>query len=350
MVRFSDIIKERDKKSPAGESHGKKVEKDKFRLSDSQAFKTMGDNQVSIDISPRENADLEIATYYKKFIERASDIRERIKGEQGISPSPILSDLHYIIDKDLINKLYEYAMSAQVDYEEMLIHTIDVTFTSLKVGKGTGYDTKMLLRLGLAAFLENVGMYRIPDSILKSTGKLGEEEIKLIKKHPEMSYERLLRLGEKYKWLADVALQIHERSDGSGYPSGLKGGDILELASLIGLVDTYVAMIKNRPYRDEVIQTDAIKSIVEYSKRLFPPKIVKIFLTQISMFPVNSYIKLNNGSVGRVISTDMNQPLRPTIELLFDRSGNRLSDKPVICLSDNPLLYIDHSVGVNELP
>jgi len=350
MVRFSDIIKIKDKKEPKVKPREQNIREDKFRLSDSQVFKTKDNKLDSADIPLGTQAGLEIVTYYEKFIERAIDVRERVKGDKGISPSPVLSDLHYIIEKDLIDKLYEYAMSAQEDYEDMIIHTVDVTFTSLKVGKGMDYDIELLLRLGLAAFLENVGMYKIPDSILKSTGKLGEEEIKLIKKHPEISYEILAQMGERYGWLADVARQIHERSDGSGYPLGLKGNKILEIASIIGLVDTYVAMIKNRPYREKFIQTDAIKSIVGASKGKFPSRIVKIFLDQISLFPVNSLIKLNNGSIGRVISTNKDQPLRPTIELLYDGSGNRLREPQVIRLSDNPLLYIDGSAKRDDLP
>ena len=360
MVRFSDIIKLKSgkdsevkpsvKKDSPTEPPDKKVKEDHFRLSDTQAFRISPKEPLGQDLPKQDNTGLEVITYYEKFIERALDIRNRVKMDQGISPSPILSDLHYIIDNDLINELYEYAMSAKEDYEDMLIHTIDVTFTALKIGKGMNYDIKSLLRLGLAAFLENVGMYKIPDSILKSKGKLRKEDIELIKRHPEMSYEILSWMGERYGWIADVALQVHERSDGSGYPSGLKGGEILELASILGLVDSYMAMIKNRPYREKFIQTDAVKSIVETSKGLFPSKIVKIFLNQISLFPVNSYIKLNNGSIGRVISTDKNQPLRPTIELLFDGSGNRLEEKQVIRLSENPLLFIDSSINADTLP
>lgn len=350
MVRFSDIIKVGDKKGLKDRPMEKKGPEDKFRLSDSQVFKPKSTKSDTVSPPIRTEVGIEIVTYYEKFIERALDIRERIKSDQGISPSPILSDLHHIINKDLIDELYEYAMSAPDDYEDTLIHTIGLTFTSLKVGKGMDYDTKMLLRLGLAAFLKNVGMYKVPESILKTKGKLGEEEIKLIRRHPVFSHEILSRLGERYKWLADVALQVHERADGSGYPSGLKGKEILEMASIIGLVDAYVAMIRNRPYRKKFVQTDAIKSIVEDGKRLFPSRILKIFLDQISLFPVNSFIKLNNGAVGRVITTDKNQPLRPTIELLYDGSGNKLVKPQLIRLSDNPLLYITSSAGVSELP
>ena len=175
MVRFSDIIKVKNKKVSKTSPQGKSIQEDKIRFSDSQIFKTVhekrDEDQVFNKTILRDNTGLEVVSYHEKFIERASDVQKRVKGDKGISPSPVLSDLHYIIDKDLIDELYDYSMSTRRDYEDMLIHTINVTFTSLKLGKGMGYDIKMLLRLGLAAFLENVGMYKIPDNILKSTSK-----------------------------------------------------------------------------------------------------------------------------------------------------------------------------------
>ena len=350
MVRFSDIVKMGENKTDTGDIRRQGSEKDKIMLSESQIL--MGTDEVGLypDTSLWDQFNEETVAYYEKFIEKAAEIKERVKNDQGISPSPILSGLHELINKNLIDELYDYAMSIPGHLDEMVIHAVDVTFTSLKIGKGLDYDTKMLLRLGLAGFLENVGMYKIPDGILKKEGKLTRDEVQVIKGHPEISSEILSRMGERYQWLANVAVQTHERSDGSGYPKGLKGPEITELASIVGLVDVYVAMIKKRPYRDKFVQTDAIKSIIEASKGLFPQKIVKVFLNQISLFPVNSYVKLNNRSIGRVISTDRDQPLRPTIECIYDGSGNRLKEHLVISLSDNPLLYIESSVNENELP
>ncbi|MFC1494844.1 HD-GYP domain-containing protein [Thermodesulfobacteriota bacterium] len=349
MVRFSEIIKVKGKKGSKKTPGEIKGREDRFRLSDSQVFKPRDRETVVKEESKTEKKDnnIEVVTYYEIFIEKIQEVKERVMSDMGISPSPILSDLHAVIDKDIIDDLYEYSMTAQDDYERMLVHTVDVTFTSLKVGKGMNYDIKKLLRLGLAAFLENVGMYKIPGNILAAERKLSEDEMKIIKSHPESSYEILMNLGERYKWLAETALSVHERADGSGYPSGIKGDEIPELSSIIGLVDTYIAMIKNRPYSDKFIQTDAIKSIIEASRGKFPDRILKIFLNQISLFPVNSHVTLNNGSVGRVVSTNKDKPLRPTIELLYDGKGNQLTSKQIIRLADNPLLYIDTNVNSN---
>jgi HD-GYP domain-containing protein (c-di-GMP phosphodiesterase class II) len=236
MVRFSDIITDGDEKEPTKESTEVPAEDEDLRLSDSQISRVMSDTQIlkvkgekaSTTSSFREEWSPEVITYYERFMERAIDIRSRVRNEQGISPSPILSDLHYILNKDLGDKLYEYAMFAPAEGEWLLVHNVHVTFVSLILGQGLGYDIKMLLKLGLAALLENVGMYKIPNSVLEKKGGLDDKEMTMIREHPKNSYEILSRMGDRYQWLAEVAVQVHERTDGSGYPYGLKGGEIYE--------------------------------------------------------------------------------------------------------------------------
>jgi len=109
-------------------------------------------------------------------------------------------------------------------------------------------------------------------------------------------------------------------------------------------------MIKKRSYREKFVPPDAIKFILKAGKSLFPPKVVKTFLTHISLFPVNTYVRLNNKSIGRVISTDKNQPLKPKIELLYDSQGKKIEKRTIIRLSENPLLYILNSVNAEEIP
>ena len=358
MVRFSEIITNKDRKESTKKSPKIRDEAEDLMLSDSQIMKVMSDTQilkvkgekVYLDPSLKGEWSPEVIAYYEKFIGKAIDIQTRVRADQGISPSPILSDLHYILNKDLVNKLYAYAMFASSEYDWMVVHNVHVTFISLVIGQGMGFDIKMLLKLGLAALLENVGMYKIPESILDKRGNLNDGEKATIREHPKHSYEILAQMGERYQWLAEVAVQVHERSDGSGYPYGLRGGEIYELSSIIGLVDVYVAMISDRPYRGKIVQTDAIKYIVEEVKGEFPAKIRKVFLNQISLFPVNTYIKLNNKSIGRVLTTDRHQPLRPTIELLYDSAGGKMERRDVIRLSENPLLYITESIHERDLP
>jgi len=351
MVRFSEIINIKDESGKEDASSETEDREDLLWFSNSQIIRERGD-EIATEIpgsSLRDHASLEVVKYFEKFIESAHEIKDRVINDQGISPSPILSDLHYVIDNDLIDEMNEYTMSSPDNYDWMLLHTVGVTIASLKIGRGMGYDTKGLLELGLAAFLGNVGMYKIPDIIPKKKEKLKKEEISLIKQHPNVSFQILSNLGRRYRWLAEVALQVHERADGSGYPKGLTGQEILEMASIIGLIDTYIAMTEEKPYREKYLQSHAVNFIIKETKKLFPPQILKIFLNQISLFPVNSYVRLNNQSIGRVISTDENQPLRPSIEILYDGLSNKVAEREVIRLADNPLLYITESIDPKEL-
>jgi HD-GYP domain-containing protein (c-di-GMP phosphodiesterase class II) len=126
--------------------------------------------------------------------------------------------------------------------------------------------------------------------------------------------------------------------------------EVSEFASMIGLSDTYVAMTQNRPHRAKYMQTEAVKAIIESGKGKFPPRVFREFLDQISIFPVNTYVRLNNKCIGRVLSTDKAQPLRPTIELVYDGLGERTEKRKVIHLSKNSLLHIVEAVDETELP
>jgi HD-GYP domain-containing protein (c-di-GMP phosphodiesterase class II) len=359
MVRFSDIVIDKDEKKPKKKDSASEIKAEgeesamsnadiEGALSDTQILKVRGERSYFTP-TVREEWSSEVITYYDKFVQRAMETRNRVRNKQGLSPSPILSDLHHVLNENLVEDLYEYSMFCPGDYEEILIHDVKVTFVALIVGKGLGYDLRMLLKLGLAGLLENVGMYEIPEIILQKKEQLDDEAMALIRDHPKRSYEILAEMGEKYRWLAEVALQAHERADGSGYPYGLKKEQIYEMSFIVGLSDVYVAMITDRPYRDKFVQTDAIKYIIEEGSGQFPTEIRKVFLNQLSLFPVNTYVRLNNKSIGRVLCTDRNQPLRPTIELVQDSAGHKMLKRELIQLSENPLLYITESLHERDI-
>lgn len=349
MVRFSELIKRDEKKTEEIKKPEAARKEEGFRLSDSGIIKTRDPDASPSLIVSRRTGLVEAGSSYRGFIDRAKETGQWVKNDMQISPSPLLTDLLEVVEKGQIDSLYEYAMSAKRVEDDMFTHAVDVTITSLMIGKGMNYDMKMMLKLGLAAFLENVGMYKIPKSTLSIKGRLSHNDIKLIRKHPKTSYEILMNLGDRYAWLAETALRIHERADGSGYPSGLKEAEIPELSSVIGLADIYCAMIRNRPYRDKFIQADAIKSIIQADRKKFPSKVLKNFLNQISLFPINSYVKLNNGAIGKVLFTNIRHPLSPVIEIVNKGKHEKPDNRKEISLANDPLLYIEGCIDSDDL-
>ncbi len=311
MVRFSNFLTLKDKKKFGMKPLETTFSGEDGGASDSQIAGVPSDHQIPPAPSAMGESLSNVITYYEKFVERATNIRDRVRINQGINPSPILSDLHYILNENLEDKLYGYAIFAPGDYEQLVVHNVEVTFISLMVGRAMNYNIKTLLGLGLAAFLENVGMYKIPESILLKKGKLDNKEMAKVREHPKNSYEILTRMGERYQWLAEVAFQVHERADGSGYPHGLRGAEIYELSSIISLIDVYVAMINDRPHREKFQQMDAVKFIIEEGVGLFPAKIRKAFLKNIPLFPVDTYEKQKKEPMERANAPKMGARAEP---------------------------------------
>ncbi|MBI5908333.1 MAG: PAS domain S-box protein [Betaproteobacteria bacterium] len=127
-------------------------------------------------------------------------------------------------------------------------HERRVASIAVAIGAGIGFDARRQEGLRVAGHLHDIGKITIPSEILAKPGKLGPIEYKLIQGHPQASYDVLKDV--EFPWpVAEVALQHHERIDGSGYPQGLKGEAILLEARIMAVADVVEAMSSHRPYR-----------------------------------------------------------------------------------------------------
>jgi HD-GYP domain-containing protein (c-di-GMP phosphodiesterase class II) len=294
------------------------------------------------------NTMQEARAYQKQLLAFANQVQSSVQNDEKIDISSVIQHLRHIIESDLIEPLY-YCLVFEGGKESTLAeHAIEVTVVSLLVGLGMDYDKKRLLPLAMVAFLHDVGMHKMPTAILRKKGRLSDREFQEIKRHSEVSAGILSKLGDKFGWLANLSVQVHERVDGTGYPRGLEGDKIHEFALIVGLVDMYSAMIHDRPYRGRIQKTRAMKDIISSNKGKFPAKVVKVFLNQISFFPVGSHVKLNDHSAGRVITTNPEFPLKPIVEILYDHVGNKLKTPKIVDLSQQPLLYITESIDERE--
>lgn len=103
------------KTPPPAESDINKGQSLAMIFNDSTSLKSDANKTANTDKSQMYNTGNEIIAFYEKLISKAMEVRERIEGDEGIITSPILSDLHYIIEKNLVDKFYEYVMSAGSD-------------------------------------------------------------------------------------------------------------------------------------------------------------------------------------------------------------------------------------------
>ena len=139
-------------------------------------------------------------------------------------------------------------------------HEKRVAEIAVAIGTELGYDARGQEGLRVSGYLHDVGKITIPAEILSKPGRLSAIEFELIKGHPRASYDVLKDV--EFPWpVAEVALQHHERMDGSGYPQGLKGEAILPEARIMAVADVVEAMASHRPYRAGLGIEVALKEI-----------------------------------------------------------------------------------------
>ena len=212
-----------------------------------------------------------------------------------------------------------------------------------------GYNKIKLNGLGLSACLYDCGLVKMK-VLINRPKKFSPDEFAPIKKHSGNGTEVLKKIGEDIPDIVKkVALEHHERVDGSGYPNGIKGEDIHEYAQIIGLVDCYEALTHARPYRDLISSHEAIKTIITKEEQCFGNFLIKALIKKMSLYPIGSWIKLNTNEVGKVVETNEDFPLRPVIRVLFDLEGRRLDEIKTLDLSKNQNIYIEKIVTLEKL-
>jgi PAS domain S-box-containing protein/putative nucleotidyltransferase with HDIG domain len=146
------------------------------------------------------------------------------------------------------------------------------------IGQEMGLAADRVEGLRMAGIIHDIGKVSIPAEILSKPTRLSEIEYKMIQSHAQVGHDIL---GEvKFAWpIAKMILQHHERMDGSGYPQGLKGDDILLESRILAVSDVVEAMVSHRPYRSAQGIEEALKEIENNKGLLYDPAVVSACLT-----------------------------------------------------------------------
>lgn len=156
-------------------------------------------------------------------------------------------------------------------------HQKKVAFLALAIAREMGLSRKKRELLETAALLHDVGKVDIPSEILNKPGKINDLELAIIKNHAETGYE-IMKNIEFDGPVPEIIRQHHERLDGSGYPRGLEGEEILLEARILAVADVIEAMMSHRPYRPALPKEEALEEIEKKAGILYDPDVVKVSL------------------------------------------------------------------------
>ena len=152
-------------------------------------------------------------------------------------------------------------------------HQRRVAGLAVTIANKAGLHRDTVQGLGLAGLIHDIGKVRVPAEILTSPRSLSKAEVEIIRTHPSIGHEILSRID--FPWpIAEAVHQHHERLDGSGYPKGLVGRNIILEARILGVSDVVEAMASDRPYRPALGIDAALEEISEQRGALYDPFVV----------------------------------------------------------------------------
>jgi HD-GYP domain-containing protein (c-di-GMP phosphodiesterase class II) len=221
-------------------------------------------------------------------------------------------------------------------------HSLDVAVLGILLGRTAGLPRDQLRELALGCLLHDLGKMYIDEAILDKPGKLTSEEFDEIKKHPQMGFELIRRMPVFSILPAHVAFQHHERQDGTGYPRGLIGNNLVSrsladrmnpkrmllIAEIAAVADVYSALTSDRPYRPAMPLDKVAQIMQEMCGPHLNAEIIGLLMHTIPMFPVGHWVEVVNGKYagwrGIVAALSIDALHQPALRLLLDDRANRV--------------------------
>ncbi|MFH1878695.1 MAG: HD domain-containing phosphohydrolase [Candidatus Omnitrophota bacterium] len=288
-----------------------------------------------------------INNFIKPVMAKAAKGEEsHIKGEEILGWTQEIYDcLKKLVPDDLVRLFF-----AHDEYKENYIftHSINVCLLCLRIAMALNFSPERIRTLIIAALFHDIGMMKIPLNIWNKPEKLTREEYEEVSKHVIYGEEILRNIPGIEEEVSIVAGQYHEKMDGSGYPRHLEKDSIHYEARLISLIDSYETGTHTRLWKPRSLPDKAIQKILDEEASAFDPFYMKAMLQEISMFPVGSWVRISSGETGKVEYANKDKPMRPVVDIIYDRAKKRLDRVRVLDLSSQLLLYVEECVDPAE--
>ena len=181
-----------------------------------------------------------------------------------------LSDSYQSLQKAMLGTVQAISMISEVRDPYTAGHQLQVARLAAAIATELGLPEKKITALQMAGTLHDIGKINIPSEILSKPGRLNRIEFELIKTHPVIGRDILKSID--FPWpICRIVSQHHERMDGSGYPSNLKGDEICIEAKILAVADVVSAMSCHRPYRPALAVDQALEEITRNRGILYDP-------------------------------------------------------------------------------
>lgn len=211
------------------------------------------------------------------------------------------------------------------DYASYTVgHSVRVALLALIVGRQLGLDSRLLVEIGTAGLLHDVGKSKIPHEVLFKPGRLDDEERRVISTHTTLGAKILLATADAPPLGIAAAFGHHLRHDRRGYPRLAPWGASGRVTSLVQVCDVFEALTAVRPYKPSLTPLRAYE-IMAGDKGAFDPASLAAFVRAVGFFPPGSRVRLRSGEQAFVLRVGAD-PMKPVVELTHDAGGAALAN------------------------
>lgn len=247
--------------------------------------------------------------------------------------------------KHFLMNLSEYE-SNEIDYG--VSQSVKTAILAIAMSDTLRLPAHKQIELGLAAILHRIGSMQIPQDLFYSNQALTPEQKKSITLFPVLGF-RSLKAAEFPLSVALAVLEHRENVDGSGYPRGITGDKISLYGKLISVASSYCAAVSKRPFRDNVDGHAGMLALIKEKGRKYDEKVLRVLLLTLTVYPLGTYIKMTDGSIGVVNETNSAEPKFPILKMLFDANGTYYADAPILHTGEDDEVQIVGALNRGEV-
>jgi HD-GYP domain-containing protein (c-di-GMP phosphodiesterase class II) len=298
--------------------------------------------------------DRSIQDFYLEGLALAAAVLEWAGKDDSVG-FPLLGPLDHLIE-ELIARLdspetWKLLCMARASSEPSYLpaHFMNVCILATHLALSLRYTPRNVRCLSTVAFLHDTGMARVPD-VWNNHGLLTPEEKTLLAPHPIESLKIIDRIGCCAEpAIALAAAEHHERIDGSGYPNSKTAADTSEASFVLSIADVFSAMTHPRLHRPAATPFEAIRSISHDADKSLKIEPVRKFLQIMSLYPIGSYARLNNGLVVKIIAGNDQHLTRPIVQVVSGPAGESPEQDRIIDLKKEKLLFVREPLNLQSL-
>lgn len=214
-------------------------------------------------------------------------------------------------------------------HNHIVEHAVKTTFLAVAIGMSLKLPPHKLIELATASLLHEIGLVRLPPQLYMSNRQLNPQEKKAITAHTVLGFKIL----KQYSFPMPVCLGVlecREHPDGSGYPRGLTAERISVYGKIIGVSSAYAALISDRPHRKAFLGHESIMDLLKGRGRSYDDGVLRALLANLSIYPIGSYVLLNNGAKAMVVETNSENYRNPSVRVVAGPNNERYSSSPVV--------------------